>query len=512
MSLHVKVLKYSMIVVFALLLGYFTSLPQAKFYYDGTYTKSNTLAPESQDVIKNLEGPLTITTYVNILAPDYFSGLPFNRNYDVARYEKYLRFKPEIKMKYVYYYHKATNPELDARYPDLSDEERAKELCKISDLNFKNFKSPEEIEKMIDLRGEDYQFVRVVEQENGRREVLRLFNDNERHPREREVSATLKRFIANAPMIAFSTGYGSRSINNYGGRGFYLFAKDLWFRHSLLNQGFDTREIDLDREKVTDDISVLVISDLKDSLSSGAMANVKDFIDRGGNMVILGEYGRSENMNRLTDLLGVKFSDGVLARPNELGSPVVLRTSYTNEAAERHSTFATMRDWGYGVSVPTGVALDYSRVKDFEVYPVLQTGDDAWIEYETKDLVDGEFVCNPEAGEKKGVYTTLVNLSRKVGDKEQRIVISGDSDFITNEEFALSRPGMEVNNFEIITGSFRWLSNDVFPINTDRIGAIDNDINLSGGWRGPVKFFFMILFPVLLAGAGISIIYRRQRK
>ena len=89
-----------------------------------------------------------------------------------------------------------------------------------------------------------------------------------------------------------------------------MFAKDLWFRHSLLNQGFDTREIDLDREKVTDDISVLVISDLKDSLSSGAMANVKDFIDRGGNMVILGEYGRSENMNRLTDLLGVKFSDG----------------------------------------------------------------------------------------------------------------------------------------------------------------------------------------------------------
>ena len=40
------------------------------------------------------------------------------------------------------------------------------------------------------------------------------------------------------------------------------------------------------------------------------------------------------------------------------------------------------------------------------MYPVLQTGDDAWIEYETKDLVDGEFVCNPEAGEKKG-FTRL---------------------------------------------------------------------------------------------------------
>ena len=206
-------------------------------------------------MIQNLKGPLTITTYVNILAPDYFSGLPFNRNYDLARFERYMRFKPEIKMKYVYYYHNANNAELDARYPDLNDEERARALCDISHLNFKMFKSPEEIDKIIDLSGEGYQFVRIVEQENGRKEVLRLFSDNERHPREGEITATLKRFVAKAPMVAFSTGYGSRSINNYGGRGYYLFARDLWFRHSLLNQGFDTREINLDEEKLTDDIS-----------------------------------------------------------------------------------------------------------------------------------------------------------------------------------------------------------------------------------------------------------------
>ena len=512
MSMRTKVLKYSMIVVSALLLGYLTSLPQMKLYYDGTYTKTNTLAPESQKVIQNLKGPLTITTYVNILAPDYFSGLPFNRNYDLARFERYMRFKPEIKMKYVYYYHNANNAELDARYPDLNDEERARALCDISHLNFKMFKSPEEIDKMIDLSGEGYQFVRIVEQENGRKEVLRLFNDNERHPREGEITATLKRFVAKAPMVAFSTGYGSRSINNYGGRGYYLFARDLWFRHSLLNQGFDTREINLDEEKLTDDISVLVISDLKEALSEKALANVKDFVDHGGNMVILGEYERSENMNSLGALFGVHFSDGVLAHPNKLGSPVVLCASYTDEAVEKHSAFNRMQAWGYGVSVPTAVALDYSQVKDFEVYPVLVTGDSAWIEHETKDMVDGEFVCNPAAGEEEGNYAVLINLSRKIGDKEQRIIISGDSDFITNEEFGLTRPGMEVNNFEVITGSFRWLSYDAYPIYTDRIGAIDNGINLSGDWRVWIKLFFMILFPAFLVGTGVMIIYRRQRK
>ncbi len=77
MSLRTKILKYSTIIVTALLLGYLTSLPEAKLYYDGTYTKSNTLSPESQEVMEKLTQPLTITTYVNILAPDYFRWITF---------------------------------------------------------------------------------------------------------------------------------------------------------------------------------------------------------------------------------------------------------------------------------------------------------------------------------------------------------------------------------------------------------------------------------------------------
>lgn len=512
MSLRVKVLKYSGIVITALLLGYLTSLPQAKLYYDATYTKINTLSEESQKVIKQIDGPLTLTTYVNILGQEYYSGLPFNRNYDLSRYERYLRFKPDIKMKYVYYYHKALNPDLDARYPDLNDEERMKALCKISSLSPKMFKTPEEIEQIEDLSGEGYQFVRIAERANGQKAVVRLFNDNERHPREAEISATLKKLVGKSPMVAFSTGYGAREIGNYGGRGFYLIAKDLWFRHSLLNQGFDTREINLDREDMADDITVLVISDLRDSLSEVAMARVKEYIDRGGNMIILGEYGRSEFMNRLTAPLGVRFSDGVIACSNELTSPVVLRATYTKEAVSRHPIFAQMSDWGYGVSVPTALALDYSQVKDFEVYPILKTDSLAWIERETTDLVDGEFVCNPQAGESRGVQHTLIHLQRKVGEKEQKIVISGDCDFIANEELGISRPGMEVNNFSIITGAFRWLSDDTFPINTDSIPAIDNAINLSAGWRFWIQLFFIFIFPALLMAAGIWIIVRRQRK
>ena len=69
-----------------------------------------------------------------------------------------------------------------------------------------------------------------------------------------------------------------------------------------------------------------------------------------------------------------------------------------------------------------------------------------------------------------------------------------------------------MNNIEIISGSFRWLSDDVFPIDTERIAAIDNHIDLSPGWRFWIKLFlwysslFLSLFRVFLLYIG------RQRK
>ena len=48
-------------------------------------------------------------------------------------------------------------------------------------------------------------FVRIAEQKMVKKRFLRLFNDNQRHPRETEITAMLKRFVAKAPMVAFST-------------------------------------------------------------------------------------------------------------------------------------------------------------------------------------------------------------------------------------------------------------------------------------------------------------------
>ncbi|MFR5660688.1 MAG: ABC transporter, partial [Butyricimonas faecihominis] len=205
-------------------------------------------------------------------------------------------------------------------------------------------------------------------------------------------------------------------------------------------------------------------------------------------------------------------SDGVLVNKNEYTSPTVLVGFFTEDAAKKYPMYEKLHKYGYVVALPTSVALDYSNVCDFEVTPVLVSDKEAWLERETTDFVDGEFVYNPSAGEEMGEHTVLLTMKRKIGDKEQRIVISGDSDFIANEALTSQFTGISASNYSIINGSFRWLSYEQFPIDTKRAETIDSRLRLPKGCRSIINWFCMGIFPLCIMGLGIVTIFRRQRK
>ena len=68
-------------------------------FYDTTATKQRTLTPNSQDIVAQMDGGLTITTFVNILEENYWIGLPRNVNKDQKRLKMYTRFKPENEIR-----------------------------------------------------------------------------------------------------------------------------------------------------------------------------------------------------------------------------------------------------------------------------------------------------------------------------------------------------------------------------------------------------------------------------
>ena len=104
----------------------------------------------------------------------------------------------------------------------------------------------------------------------------------------------------------------------------------------------------------------------------------------------------------------------------------------------------------------------------------------------------------------------MVALSRKVGNKEQKIILTGDADCISNGEFGRRVPGVRTSNFSLITGGFFWMSDNEVPIDVRRPALPDNKVYVEKTGSKVIKWSFMIVLPLLLAGIGIFLWIRRK--
>lgn len=500
------------VILLACVLGYFSSMPKLKGYFDTTATKVNTLTPNSQEIIAKMKGGLTITTYVNVLERAgawYASGsflLP-----DMQRFEQYTRFKPEIKMKYVYYYDTCNNPMLDQRFPGMTLKEKFQEMCKYG-IDSNKVKTPEEIRSMIDLSGEGNTFVRLVERESGEKTWLRVYNDMMRFPSEREISAAFKRLVMKLPVVGILTGHGEREYTSDKDRDYSAFTADKTFRYALINQGFDVEYVTLDNP-IREDINILVIAENRESLTSEEEAMLQRYIDRGGNLFILGEPRRREVMAPLFAKFGFEQVEGQLVKQDTNLHPDVILSYPTVEADSIAYEFGYMRLGGQ-VLVASGVSgLRQVADKGYKVTEVFKSDTiGSWNEVETTDFVDDTIRLNPAAGEVERSYSTIVALSREINGKEQRILLSGDADYISNGGLSSNHRGVEASNFSLVTGGFFWLSNDEVPIDVRRPALPDNYLRLGITGSSVMWWILCVVLPVAMAGMGIfSWLHRKGR-
>ena len=156
--------------------------------------------------------------------------------------------------------------------------------------------------------------------ESGEKMFLRQFDDMMRDPSEGEISAAFKRMVMELPTVGFLTGHGERNINLYRDRDYACFARDKRFRHALLNQGFDVTEVTL-KEDIPALINILVIADMMQPLTENEMKRLERYINRGGNLFIVGDPYSREFMNPLVEPFGVEFTEGILVKPTENFQP-----------------------------------------------------------------------------------------------------------------------------------------------------------------------------------------------
>ena len=502
--------KYAGVFCVAMLLGYLSSRPKLMTFYDATRTKVRTLTPNSQEVIKRLKGGLTITAYTNLFdVRDLWTATPRSVNQDKERFKQYTRFKPEIKMKYEYYYDTIPGLRTMERREGKTLKEKAEKVAKINNMNFRIFQAPEKMKEKIDLLPENNLFIRQLERDNGQKIFLRVFDDMAHQPGEREITATMKRLVMDVlPKVGFVHGHGERDNNREGDRNYRRFAQDKPFRHSLVNQGFDVVNITLD-EEIPSDINIIVIAEMREFMTGAQERNLDKYIARGDNLFILGEPKRREYMEPLVNRFGVHFVPGTIVYDVKDYLPDFVVSRSTAEATKLSYPYGG--SWRYSrIAMPGVAGLEYTGGNEYAMTPLFMTDSVCWNELTTTDFVDDTVRYNPETGEVRKSYITGLALSRKTGNKEQRIVVLGDADCISNGEISISRQNMWTENYAMVDGTFFWLSNGEVPIDVRRPSPPDNEVYLTQGQMAVWSVVFKWLLPVALAILAIVIWIRRK--
>lgn len=503
--------KSMLVIIVVGILAFVSSRPALLKYYDTTYTKENTLTNNSQSILKEVDGGMTITAYVNILDPRYLSfRYPGYIMENQRFFRQYTRFKPEMDIRTVYYY---AEPDADLRQMDPTGEKawaKAKLICEEYKTDSTILRTQEEIDQMVDLSEEGYTFIWQIVRDNGQKQWLRVYNMGFGiYPDEAEISVAFKRMVMALPKIGFVTGHGERNIKERQPQGYYYVSGDKKCQFSVWNQGFDVKEITLS-QAIPEDISVLMIADPQESFTACEEKVLSDYINEGRNLFILGEPGNRESFNpTLRKLLGVELTPLLVQKDMEFNrlSPEVLAAFPTKQGKEKMLDLRKT----YSLSMPTCAGVELVEDRGFSFFSAVMSSvkSPCWTELETVDFVDDTVVFNPTVGEVCKEFTTVMGLYRQVGNREQRIIISGDADVLANNEFIVRR-NISSSNESLMLGGCRWLSYGEVPIDIRRPSEIDNRVFMSVSTCAMIKYLFRIVLPLFILGMYLFLWLRRR--
>ncbi len=501
-------------IALILTLGYFSSRPGKIGYLDVTRDKLNTIDTATQAVLKELDGsPITVTLYANLLGSNLKQGLPEERNaYVWGLWDKYIRFYPNINFKYEYYYDikKGDSSKYKAN-PNKTMVQMARQYARIAKKDLSEFKNPEEINKIVDFANEPLNLLMQLEYK-GKKVFLRTFFSNDIWPDERNVSGSIRRLARNAvPNLSFVTGHYERNPWRNGSREYGSHTNNTIERTALINQGVNSDTVSLLNSDIPASTDILVVADPRSALDITEQQKILDYLNKGGNAIIYAEPGKQQMLNPVFNQIGVNIDSGILVSPRthvETSSFLSSMNKAGNYMAKEVAmqVYQKLGKKGALANFVGNSNISYIEKDGFRIEPVVTVpgNDNTWIENGIFQSDSAAPVFAASEGDiKRGEYVLAVKMTRKINNKEQRIVVAGDADFMSYSQASGSMIGV---------GMYSWLLNNEYPVYTQMAFPEDRKLTIGKNAGNIIWYTYVYVIPGLLLGLGTVLIVRRMRK
>jgi ABC-type uncharacterized transport system involved in gliding motility auxiliary subunit len=408
---------------------------------DITSSASNTLSEASQKVLDNLSDKVTITAYMK-------KDAIIRRQIEqlIARYHEH---KADIELSFV---------------DPASIPEKTREL---------NIGSEGGI--LIQYQGRTERLV-FIDEAALTNSLLQLANADER-------------------WVSFLAGHGERAALGIANFDFGHFGKAL-DQHKIKAQPLNLATI----QAIPNNSRLLVISAPAVPLMAGEITLIKQYLDNGGNLLLLTDPNNG-NLKPLLDYLGIRVLAGTLVDGRSklygINDPsFVLASEYIKHPITKGFQTITV--------YPVVSALEIEPTSPYESVALLSSAKQSWTE---TGEVSGKISFDANTLEKAGPLNFAYALTRTFNkDIEQRIVVVGDGDFLSNTYIG------NVGNLEMGLRMVNWLIHDDKFIDIPAKTTPDSNLQLSPLAISILSFGFLIILPVLLLIIGFIVWRRRNRR
>jgi len=414
---------------------------------DLTHNASNSLEPASVEVLRQLGGPVNITVY----ATEQDARLGDIRKIIRDFISLYQRYKSDINLVFI-------DPSKEA--------EKARAAH-------------------VQLNGE------MVFEYAGRSEHLTQIN-------EQIVTSTLLRLAHTRDQtVMYLDGHGERKLDGIANHDLGAL-----FGAKLKQNGFRLNSLNLAlAQEVPKNVSVLVITQPQLDLMPGEVDKLLHYVARGGNLLWLVDAEPLHGLERLAEKLDLLLPPGIVIDPAAAG----MNAPATWSLGATYPPHAITRNFNLITAFPAARPLVWNENPDWQHHVLVEVAARGWVSLNMSGgIASADKPLFDKKNDTPGPAIIAMALQRDINDRDQRIVVVGNGAFLANSYAGNG------GNVDLGVNMVNWLAGEEHLISLQPRAARDGSLVLSKTELNVISIGFLLVLPLLLAGVGVSIWWKRR--
>ncbi|MEQ1588793.1 MAG: GldG family protein [Gallionella sp.] len=343
-------------------------------------------------------------------------------------------------------------------------------------------KEPEKTrEARIQLNGE------MILEYAGRSEHLTQIN-------EQIVTSTLLRLAHTRDQtVMYLDGHGERKLD-----GIANYDLGSLFGAKLKQNGFHLSSLNLAlAQEVPNNCNVLVITQPQLDLMPGEIDKLLRYLDRGGNVLWLMDAEPLHGLERLAEKLDLILPPGIVIDP----AAIEMRAPATWSIGASYLPHPITRNFNLITAFPSARPLLWNEKSDWQHHPLIEVAARGWV----SRTLPKDKPSFDKAHDTPGPVNIAAALQRTLNDREQRIVVVGNGAFLANSYAGNG------GNVDLGVNMVNWLASEDHLINLEPHSAKDSKLVLSKTQLYVISVGFLLGLPLILAGWGVWLWWKRRR-